>query len=163
MVLSDQLLVAATVIAALDCGVVGGIFFAFSNFVIQALARLPTASGIAAMQAINFTVLNPLFFALFIGAAALCVLLALYGVLFWGRPGSAWLLAGAVLYVLGSFMVTIACNVPRNDALSRVSADSPAAENAWRDYVVSWTRWNHVRTLAALAAAGAFMMALTAR
>jgi uncharacterized membrane protein len=64
-----------TLAAALGCALVGGIFFAFSNFVMKALFRIPTQSGIAAMQAINVTVLNPLFFALFFGTAALCALL----------------------------------------------------------------------------------------
>jgi len=47
--------------AVLGCGLVGGIFFGFSAFIMKALKRLPPAQGIAAMQCINVTVINPLF------------------------------------------------------------------------------------------------------
>ena len=47
--------------AALGTGIVGGIFFAFSSFVMAALARIPAAQGIAAMNSINAVVLNPIF------------------------------------------------------------------------------------------------------
>src|SRR5215204_4121571 len=46
----DDLNVALTVAAALGCGVVAGVFFAFSSFVMAAFARLPAGQGIAAMQ-----------------------------------------------------------------------------------------------------------------
>ena len=39
--------------AVLGCGLVAGIFFAFSTFVMRALGRRPAGEGIAAMQAIN--------------------------------------------------------------------------------------------------------------
>jgi uncharacterized membrane protein len=49
----DGLLFVLTLFAALGCGLVAGVFFAFSTFVMKALARLPAEQGIAAMQAIN--------------------------------------------------------------------------------------------------------------
>ena len=42
-----------TVIAAVGAGVSGGVFFAFSSFIMKALGRLPAAEGISAMNAIN--------------------------------------------------------------------------------------------------------------
>lgn len=158
--LPDQLLPAAIFIAALVSALVGGIFFAFSNFVMRALARLPPAQGMAAMQSINVTVLNPLFLSLFVGNTALCLLLALYALVFPAQPGCGWLLAGAALYVLGNFVVTMACNVPRNQALARLDAASPGAEAPWRDYVREWTRWNHARAVTAIGAAALLTMAL---
>lgn len=155
----DQAVWVATFIAALASALLGGIFFAFSNFVMQALARVPPPNGIAAMQAINATVLNPLFLSLFMGNAGLCLLLALYALVFWGLPGCGWLLAGAALYVFGNVVVTLVCNVPRNEALARVDA-AAEGEAVWRDYLAGWTRWNHVRTVTALAASVALMMAL---
>jgi uncharacterized membrane protein len=109
-------------VAALSCALVAGIFFAFSNFVMRALFRVP--GGMAAMQAINVTVLNPLFLALFFGTAAACALLA---VLSWNRPLA---IGGALLYLLGTFGVTIVFNVPRNKALARLDAADSVA--AWR-------------------------------
>jgi uncharacterized membrane protein len=138
----------------------GGLFFAFSNFVMKALAQLDAKSGIAAMQSINVVVLNPLFLAIFFGTAAASLLLLIYSIVRWQQPGAAWLLAGGALYVLGNFVVTVVCNVPRNEALARVDAMSPEAVGIWRRYVVEWTRWNHVRTITALVAAAALTVAL---
>jgi len=142
-----------TLAAALGCALVGGIFFAFSNFVMKALFRIPAPSGIAAMQAINVTVLNPLFLALFFGTAALCVLLLFL------RWESLSALGGAVLYLIGTIGVTMAFNVPRNNVLARVDPGSSVA--AWRRYVQEWTWWNHVRTLAAVAAAALLIVDLS--
>jgi uncharacterized membrane protein len=138
-------LFALTLAAALGCALLGGLFFAFSNFVMKALMRIPAPSGIAAMQAINVTVLNPLFLGLFFGTAALCALL------FFLRWESPFALGGAALYLIGTFGVTMVFNVPRNNALARL--DPAGSVSAWRRYVQEWTWWNHVRTLAAVAAA----------
>ena len=140
------MLFALTLAAALGCALVGGIFFAFSNFVMKALFRIPAPSGIAAMQAINVTVLNPLFLALFFGTAAACVPLFFFSI-----RGTRSRSLGAALYLVGTFGVTIVFNVPRNNALARL--DPAGSVSDWRRYVQEWTWWNHVRTLAAVAAA----------
>ena len=49
----NGLLFALTFISALSCGLMAGVFFAFSPFVMNGLARLPAQQGIAAMQFIN--------------------------------------------------------------------------------------------------------------
>ncbi|BBK32950.1 membrane protein [Allostella humosa] len=138
--------------AAVGCGLVGGIFFAFSAFVMAALDRLPPAQAVAAMQAINVTVLNPLFFAAFFGTVGLSLLAAIV------RP-SPTVLAAAFAYLAGCVLVTIAGNVPLNDRLARLGSGDPAA--AWRLYRGRWTAWNHLRTAASLAAAAGFALALT--
>lgn len=145
--------------AALGCGLVAGIFLAFSNFVMRALARLPAAQGIAAMQSINITVLNPLFLGLFVGTAPACAFLVGYGALHWTHAGSGWLIAGGSSYLIGNLAVTRLCNIPRNDALARLSPASADAEAAWREYQRGWNVWNHVRTATALAAAVALWFA----
>ena len=137
-----------------------GTFFAFSTFVMRALARLPPAQGIAAMQSINIVVINPLFMAGFIGTAAISVALAAASLVRWGDSAEAYALAGSLLYVVGTFGVTIAFNVPRNDALAAVDADSDDGARVWAGYARSWTAWNHVRTGATLAAAAALTIAL---
>lgn len=146
--------------AAIGCGLVAGVFFAFSTFVMPALARLQPSQGIAAMQSINITAINPLFMiALFATALACCVLVV--SVLFkWHQPSALYLLVGSLLYLIGAIGVTIACNVPLNDALAIVKPDSPEGTTLWTRYLVSWTLWNHVRTVAALLAAALFTIAL---
>jgi uncharacterized membrane protein len=130
---------------------IGGVFFAFSVFVLRALADLPPASGIVAMQRINVVVLNRVFLGTFMGTAVLALVLAVVAIATWSLPRSALLLAAAALYFLGSFMVTVRFNVPRNNHLARLSVASPEAASYWPVYVREWGMWNHVRTVASLA------------
>src|SRR4030065_800470 len=123
----EQWLFALTLFAALGCGLVAGVFFAFSTFVMKALARLPSGEGIAAMQSINVVVLNPWFLGAFLGTAAACVLALISTLLRWHEPGAIYLFIGSVLYLVGSLLVTIVFNVPRNEALASVV---PAAPNS---------------------------------
>jgi uncharacterized membrane protein len=150
-------LVGLTVLAALGSGLIAGVFFAFSAFVMRALSRLPPHQGIAAMQAINLAVLNPWFFAAFFGTAAACVVLAIAMLLRWGEPGAILVLAGSLLYLVGSILVTMLRNVPLNDALAAAAADSGEGALLWMRYLAAW---NHVRTAASLAAAASFTFAL---
>ena len=68
-----DLLILLTFAGVLGSGLVAGVFFAFSSFVMRALGRLPESDGIAAMKAINVTVLNPGFFLAFFGTGAICL------------------------------------------------------------------------------------------
>jgi uncharacterized membrane protein len=156
----DDLILVLTFVSALGCGLIAGVFFAFSAFVMKALTRLPATQGIAAMQAINVAVLNRLFFAAFFGTAAGCLVLVVSSLLIWRGPGAIYRLIGGVFYLVGTMLVTIAFNVPRNDALAAVDPASADGARLWADYVVSWTAWNHVRAVAALAAAASLTIAL---
>jgi uncharacterized membrane protein len=158
--MNDKLLFALTLFSALGCGLMAGFFFAFSACVMNALARLPAAQGIAAMQSINVVVINPLFMAGFLGTAAACSLLAVSSLLRRHEPGAAYLLAGSLLYLVGVILVTGLFNVPRNNSLATVNPVSAEGASLWAGYVRSWTSWNHVRTVASLAAAAALTIAL---
>jgi len=147
--------------AALGAGLVAGVFFAFSSFVMRALGRLPAAGGIAAMQSINQVVLNRSFLGVFLGTAILSLLLAVTAAIHWQDAKTPWLIAGGLAYLLGTLLITMAGNVPRNDALAKVEPGSEAGARLWARYLVGWTAWNTVRTLAALAASGLFIVALT--
>lgn len=147
-------------VSALGCGLMAGVFFAFSAFVMNALARIPAAQGIAAMQSINVVVINSWFGLVFFGTALVCLLMACVAGMRWNRPGAGWMLAGSLLYLLGVVGVTLVCNVPRNDALALVKPGGAEGARLWADYLVSWTAWNHVRTAAALAATATGIIAL---
>lgn len=151
-----------TFAAAMGCALVAGVFFAFSSFVMRALARIPAAGGILAMQSINVVVINPWFMGLFLGTGVVCAALGVWTIAGWERAGSAYALAGSVAYLVGTFGVTMACNVPRNSLLARVEPESAEAERVWAEYVKGWTAWNTVRTVAAAVAAGCFTIALVA-
>ena len=144
--------------ALLGSGLVAGIFFAFSNFVMRALGQLPASQGIAAMKAINETVLNPGFFLLFLGTGAVSLPLVFLSALNGINP--VLLLTGAGLYVVGCVLVTGVFNVPLNQRLAATNPDRPEDDAIWAHYLSRWLFWNHVRTIASAAAAAAFAVAL---
>ena len=74
----------ATFAGVLGAGAVGGVFYAFSSFVMPALERLQPADGIKAMQSINVTAERPGFMVAFLGTTLLCGYLGVRGVLGWG-------------------------------------------------------------------------------
>ncbi|MGH9027530.1 MAG: DUF1772 domain-containing protein [Acidimicrobiia bacterium] len=142
-----------TVVAALGCGLAAGALFAFSSFVMKALARLPAAQGIAAMQSINLQAPTPWFMTALFGTAAVCVALVVTSFVVGDEPYALYLLIGGGLYLVGTILLTIAYHIPRNNALAIVDPDGADAARDWARYVVRWTAWNHVRVAAALAAA----------
>ncbi|HWA50284.1 MAG TPA: anthrone oxygenase family protein [Dongiaceae bacterium] len=156
----EQVLTIITFATALGAGVTGGVFFAFSSFVMGALARLPAAQGIAAMQSINIVVINPLFLGVMFGTGAACVALILGALLRWQAAGAAYLLAGGAVYLAGCILVTMVCNVPRNNALAAWNPAAVESAALWSEYVSSWTLWNHVRAVASILAAALFILAL---
>ena len=160
--MSQAIVVVLTVLAALGSGLMAGFFFSFSVVVMAALGRISSTQGIAAMQAINVVVLNPWFFVAFFGTAAVCAALGVSSLFSWQRAGSAFLLAGSALYLLGAIVVTMWFNVPLNNALARIAADSGEGASLWPQYLSQWTSWNHVRTITSLAAATLFVTGLRA-
>lgn len=151
---------ALTIAAALGSGLIAGFFFSFSAVVMRALGRLPPDQGIAAMQRINVVVLNRWFFSAFFGTAAVCVVLIAWALLNLPAPGTAHILVASALYLAGVIVVTIAFNVPLNNRLARVDPGSFDGAHVWVQYLATWTRWNHVRTIAPLASAALFAIAL---
>ena len=152
-----------TVLAALGSAVVGGVMYAFSTFVMSGLDRATPGQAVAAMNGINVTAVRAPFMIPFMGTALLSAVLVVVAVVRWGRPGQpvSWLLvAGGLLYLVGSFVLTVAYNVPRNDALALVDPSGPTAAQEWATYYREWTNANHVRAVTSLAAAAAFVTAL---
>ncbi|MBZ9966789.1 DUF1772 domain-containing protein [Mesorhizobium sp. BR1-1-2] len=154
-----KLLPSLIFIAAIGSGVVGGVFFAFSNFVMPAMARLPASGGIAAMNSINVTVITPLFMTALFGTGLICLVLIAGAIIGWHQPGSVWLLAGAIIYLVGNPIVTMVFNVPLNDALAAVDPASSNGAAVWTTYLRDWVMWNHVRTVTAIAALASFWFA----
>ena len=146
-------------VSALGCGVIGGVFFAFSSFVMRALARLPAEQGIAAMQSINVAVINPVFLGVFVGTAITSGAVIAAGLWRWHAAGAATLVGGGALYLVGTFLLTIAFHIPRNDALAALDPKSADAAARWAEYLGSWTMGNHVRAAAAILAAAALIVA----
>ena len=137
-----------------------GAWFTFSAFVMQALERLSPTEGVAAMQSINVTAVRPPLMIAMFGVGLACVVLAGWALTSLSDARAGWLLAGAVLYVAGTIGVTMAGNVPLNDALARVAPDSAEAHREWAHYLSAWTAWNHVRAVTAIAATALLVVGL---
>jgi uncharacterized membrane protein len=156
----EGVLVALTWFSAFGAALIAGTFFAFSAFVIKALAQRPPAEGIAAMQAINVVVVQSPFIAVFVATALASAFLALIAVLRMDDPRAIWWISGCMLYVAGTFALTIVRNVPLNDALAAADPLRTESADLWKRYLTDWTWWNHVRTAASLGATGAYILAL---
>jgi uncharacterized membrane protein len=141
---------------ALGCGLLGGLYFAFSAFIMTALDRIGQSAGVAAMNAINAVILRSLFMPFFFGTTLASLVLAIAGLLRWGEPGALAMAAGGIIYVLGMFVCTMVFNVPLNNVLTR----NPDSADLWKRYVREWTMWNHVRTIACMAASALFICVL---
>ncbi len=136
-------------VVATGSALMAGMFFAFSNVVMPALGMQPAPAGIRSMQAIDVTVMNPIFLSIFTGTAVLGVALAIWAVIGGGNLLAA---IGGLVYAVGTFGITAAINVPMNNRLSSMQADSSQAAGYWKIYLRDWVFWNTVRTWAAMVA-----------
>lgn len=151
---------ATTLAAVVGTGAMGGVFFAFSSFVMQGLGKLPAPDGIRAMQRINEAAVRPALMTGLFGTAAVCIGLGLYALRHRDQPGQQVLLVGSAIYLIGTIGLTITYHVPANDALAALDPHAPASIAPWQSYLSRWTGWNHVRTISSLAAATLFTVAL---
>jgi uncharacterized membrane protein len=141
--------IGTTVIAS---AVLGGVFFAFSTFVMPGLRALPARDGIVAMQRINIAAPRSLLLLPLLVSAIGSGVIAIHALIGDDVPHQMMRLAAAVLGV-ACFIVTIVANVPRNNVLAEVAPSEERAAAEWTAYLTTWTRWNHVRTIAAITSA----------
>ena len=149
-------------VAALGSGLMAGIYFAFSTFIMRAFGRLETTQSVAAMNAINETILKSLFMPLFFGTTILSVILMIVALVNWGAPDSGLMLVAGLLYFIGLFVCTAAFNVPLNHQLAGLNEDSTNAAELWHRYLRTWTGWNHLRTVSSLVTCGLCIWLLSA-
>ncbi len=149
-----------TLVAAIGAGLAGGVFLAFSTFIMPALRRIPDRSAMAAMNSINQAApASPLFMLLLFGTALACLLLGVSAVRRLDQPVARWQLAGCALYLV-AVVVTMAYHVPRNDALIALDPNGPNGPAQWRSFVPGWVAWNHVRTVSSVAGTVALAVAV---
>lgn len=161
MHLTKETVLPLTVCAAIGAGLIGGLLFAFSNFVMKALSQQTPENGVRTMQAINVYILNPLFILIFIGTALASAVLVVTAFTRLPSPDARLLLAGAVLYLVGVLGITLVFNVPLNNKLESLEPSGAAAAQFWRSsYLTGWIWWNHLRTVAALLAAALLTLAV---
>jgi uncharacterized membrane protein len=156
----SDLITVAVVATAVGSALIAGLMLAFSTSVMPALGRRPAAEAVAAMQTMNATILNPLFGLVFGGTFVLATVLVVTAPFTGDEAGAGWRAAGGLLYAVGVTGVTMAVNVPMNNALDAVDAASQEAADAWPGYLRRWTAWNHLRAVAGTAAAVLLVVAV---
>ncbi len=149
---------ALLLVSAVGAGVSGGVFFAFSTFVMRGLGASPPVQGAAAMQAINRAAPNPLFMLALLGTAVTGVIVGVMGLRDLSAPSAVYAVVGACLYLI-PIVLTVVYHVPYNNQLEALDATAPATADFWTTYLSRWTAFNHLRCLGALAAAVSFTLA----
>ncbi|NSL88308.1 DUF1772 domain-containing protein [Chitinophaga sp. Mgbs1] len=140
------------VITTVSAALMAGLFYAYSCSVNPGLGRLSDAGYMAAMQSINRAILNPVFFASFMGSVVLLPV-STWLQFRYGTEAGGWLfLAATVMYIIGVFGVTAVVNVPLNNALDKVSLQASPEELAGHRAAFEgrWNRYNTVRTVCAV-------------
>ncbi|MEM7329243.1 MAG: anthrone oxygenase family protein [Pseudomonadota bacterium] len=144
---------------ALWSAVIGGIFSAFSEFIMSGLLRTAPAGGIEAMQHINRTVIKTQFVAGILSIALFSILFAIYSSRVFEGAALAVLILAPIVYLPAVFFMTIFGNVPMNNKLDRLDHETPEAQAYWIKYGCDWTRLNHVRSIGSIMTAGLYIIA----
>jgi uncharacterized membrane protein len=145
--------------AILAYAFVGGVFLAFSDFIMRSLAHTGGHGGIEAMQTINREVFRWVFMTLFLGMAAVSVILVGYGAFGLCGPAGTLIMLAGLVYLAGCFGVTVFCNVPMNNMLAGMASTLEKTREYWfHTYVPRWTFWNWVRTIACAASAALLLL-----
>jgi len=147
-------------IAILSGGIVSGIFFAFSDFIMKSFASISETSAIDAMTEINRRVYRSIFI-IGIWAVALLGALLIYAGMYHTEPAvSFWLIAGGSIYIIGVVAVSFLFNIPMNHKLQSLGSNNPNSSDYWKRYLTKWTRWNHVRSGSAVISTACYLVAL---
>ena len=147
--------------AALSTALMAGIYFAFSSFVMDSLAKIDNSSGIKAMQSINKTILSSSFMPLFFGSSIVAAILAILSIYEFEGLVSYVTTISSLIYIFGMFLCTAMFNVPLNKILADTSVESSQSIQIWKHYLDTWTKWNHLRTVTSTLSSGLFIYALT--
>lgn len=147
----DSMLVLSLTIASIGAGLMAGVYFAFSGFIMRSFDLLGAAHATDAMNAINKVILRSWFMILFFGSTLIYAVLAVAAVLFADLEGRWLLFATGLNYVCGMFLCTALFNVPLNNRLAAAGEDERAKAETWPLYFEHWTRWNHLRSVCSLA------------
>lgn len=126
-------------------GLMSGIYLIFSNTIMPTLRNIQ--SGADVMAQLNDIILNSTFKFIFFFSAISSAYLAMLA-----SDVDYMFRAGCLVFFLGTFIVTLFRNVPLNNLLKEANLAQNRVADVWSQYLVSWVRWNHVRSLSSIAA-----------
>ncbi|MFC5264026.1 DUF1772 domain-containing protein [Kribbella qitaiheensis] len=132
--------------ATLTTGLMAGVYVIYSNAFMPGLGKTDDKTFVAAFQAVDRAILNPLF--LVVGFVGSLVLTLVAGLLSLGEDALAWIAIAFVLNLV-TVIITIAVNVPLNDALKAAgdpdTIDVTAARTAFNE--ARWRSFNLIRSV----------------
>ena len=133
-------------IAIVSFGFIGGVYFAFSFFVMQSLNKVSYPEAIRIMISINTVILKSPFMFLFFFSSFIASLIFLENLILYkliSNEGFA-----SIVFLIGMFLCTAIKNVPLNNKLADFDLNDSTSnpEIEWNDYYKNWIKWNHIRT-----------------
>jgi uncharacterized membrane protein len=140
------------IVLAVLTGVMAGIYFTFSVFLIKAMNELPALQAAQAMNKINDVIVNTLFLPIFFGSTLWYAGLVISAFADWQGQSSVLQIIAAAVYVVGMFVVTAFGNVPLNNRLKELENDDENLATYWHKYQGTWIRLNHIRTISCILA-----------
>lgn len=160
----NGLRVASLLAATITTGLVAGVFGIYGNAIMPGLAKTDDKTFVGAFQAMDRAIINPVF--LGIGFLGALVFTAIAGLAQLKEKALPWIAVAFVLYLV-TVIITMAVNVPMNDALKAAgdpnTIDVAAARAAFDES--RWRAFNLVRVLLSTTAFGllAYALVLTGR
>ena len=145
--------------ATLTMGLVAGAFALFAHTIMPGLRKTDDRTFVTAFQQIDRAIINPWFMITAFGGALVLTLVA--GIANRGTPALPLIAAAFGLYLV-AVIITVAVNVPLNDAIK--SAGDPAHIDVARVRAqfdeARWAAWNLVRVATSIPAFGLLAWAL---
>lgn len=138
-------------VTTIATALIAGLFYGYSCSVNTGLGRLSDADYLKAMQSINRAILNPLFFMSFMGTLILLPLSTWSS--YHGLPASRfyYFLGASLVYAIGVFGVTMAGNVPLNEALDKFDIDKASPAQIAMQRLLFEKKWNLLHTIRTIA------------
>ncbi len=159
--MNDLIVNILVIVAAIGAGLMAGLYYAFSAFIMKSFDQIGSSNAVVAMNSINEVILRSSFMLLFFGSTILFALLIAVGI-FYETTSASWLLISAgLIYVIGMFVCTAAFNVPLNNQLAAVGDEKQERYELWNLYYTNWTRWNSLRAFCSLGASVLCVIYLT--
>ncbi len=144
---------------ALWCAVIGGVFSAFSEFVMSGLLKTEPAGGIEAMQHINRDVIKTQFVVGIFSIALFSILFGLYSLTVFEGMALVEIILAPAIYLPTVFLMTMFGNVPLNNRLEQLDHSAAEAQDFWLEYGRKWTRLNHFRSIGSVLTSGLYLIA----
>lgn len=155
------LAVVAAWVSVLLTGAIFGFFFAWVCSTMWGLDAADPRVAISAMQAMNSSVRNAVFFPAFFLPPVAALIAAVLAVKAGARRAALLFVIAAAVYAVGGVGLTMAVNVPMNESLAAITVpnDLAAAESIWHDYSGQWQLFNQIR---AVCSGGALLLCAAA-